>query len=200
MGARVEAVPRTRLAGPSRVSRARGSRCETMAARRSTSPATEISPFRPWWQPAIPSRQAPASQLRSLSRCRLEGRRPEGGLYGAQLRADQEAPVERRFERKAGAASRDHVHGPAGMRPALVLLAIHPELAARDLADFHVDSAELEFADLEAHGGAAIAAPPRLLKHDRSMRRLQLLDQPAGVVRDGHVVQCHQKNPSAFCE
>src|ERR1700722_13208865 len=64
------------------------------------------------------------------------------------------------------------------MCPKLELRPIHPELAAGNLADLLVHAPQLEFAYLEAHRRAAVAAPARLMKHDGAVGADQLLDQP----------------------
>src|SRR5438552_1548898 len=92
----------------------------------------------------------------------------------AQLRSDQKALIERGLQGEARAPPRNHIHGPMRMRPAVELLAIHPKLAARDLAHFLVHGAQLELADLKAHGRAAVAAASRLMEHDGPILRLQL--------------------------
>jgi len=94
------------------------------------------------------------------------------------------------------------------MRPAPVLLAVHPELAARDLAHLDINASQLEFAHGKTHRGAAIAAAPRLMKHQRAVFALQLLNQLPGRVgyadaariELNHVavrVVSHQKKPNA---
>src|SRR5262249_33241049 len=98
------------------------------------------------------------------------------------------------------------VHRPARVLPQLELLAVHPELAARNLADFLVDAAELEFTDWKAHGGAAIAAAPRLMEHERPMLLLQPLDDfprrardaDAGSLLNADDCAAAQKSPNAF--
>ena len=71
--------------------------------------------------------------------------------------------IQRRFERKTGAASRDDVRGPSGVRPQFELFAVHPKFAAGDFTDFFVDAAQFELTDLKAHGRTAVAAPSRLV-------------------------------------
>jgi hypothetical protein len=63
------------------------------------------------------------------------------------------------------------------MRPTLELLAVHPKLAAGNFSDLLVDAAQLELSNLKAHRRAAVAAPTRLMEHDRTVRLLELLDQ-----------------------
>ena len=50
---------------------------------------------------------------------------------------------------------------PLRVRPALELLAVHPELAAGDLADLLVDAAQLEFAHLESTWARCRRSSPR---------------------------------------
>src|SRR5208282_490591 len=97
--------------------------------------------------------------------------------YGAHLRADDETPVERCFERETTAPSRHHVHGPARMGPEKELCASHPELAAGDFADLFIHPAQFEFADLEAHRSAPVAAASGEMKHDGSVSPFQFFDQ-----------------------
>src|SRR6202790_2490181 len=104
--------------------------------------------------------------------------------YRAHLRADDEPHVEGRLEREAAAPPGYDIHGPAGVRPEFELRAIHPELAAGDLADSLVHAPQLEFADLEAHGGAAVAASARLMEHDGAVGAYQLFDQSPRRQRD----------------
>ena len=95
------------------------------------------------------------------------------------------------------------------MCPTIVLFAVHPELTAGNLAHFDINASQLELAYWKAHRGAAIAAAPRLMKHQRAVFALELLYEPAG--RVGHTdtarvelnhiavrVVSHQKKPNAF--
>src|SRR5690349_10604451 len=100
----------------------------------------------------------------------------------AHRRADQEPHVGRRLHREAGAAPRHYIDRPPRVRPTLVLFAIHPEFTARDLANLDIDAAQLEFAQRKTHRGAAIAAAPRLMKHQRAVFAPELLNEPAGRV------------------
>src|SRR6266852_2409816 len=97
-----------------------------------------------------------------------------GRWHSAHLRANNEPHVEGRLEREASTPPGHDVHGPAGMRPESELRAIHPELAAGNLAHLLVHTPQLEFAHLEAHGRAAVAASARLMKHDGAVRAYQL--------------------------
>ena len=89
--------------------------------------------------------------------------------HGTQFGANQEAPVERRFERETRRRAPAPRPPSTGVRPAFVLLPIHPELAASDLTHLLVHAAEFELAHLKAHGRAAVAAPSRQMEHDRSV-------------------------------
>src|ERR1700742_2065120 len=104
---------------------------------------------------------------------------PRGALlrHHTHRRADQEPKIGRRLERKAGAPTGHHIHRPARVSPAPILLPIHPELATDNLSDLLIDAAQLELPDLETHRRAAIATPPRQMKHQGAMLLLQLLDE-----------------------
>src|SRR3954471_6463575 len=102
----------------------------------------------------------------------------------AHRRPDQEPHVGRCLDGEAGAPSRHNINRPSRMRPTSVLLPVHPELTARDLADFHIDATQLEFTDWKTHRGAAITAAPRLMEHQRAVLSFELLNELAG--RVGH--------------
>src|SRR5450759_5152241 len=116
---------------------------------------------------------------------------------------NQKAHIERRFERETGATSRHNVDGPASVRPAPELLTIHPEFTAGDLADLFVDAAELKFPYLEAHRSAAIAAAAGLMKHERTMCLLELLDELTRRICDADAAWVHgdyvTQTPSPIC-
>jgi hypothetical protein len=93
--------------------------------------------------------------------------------------------------------------------PPFVLLAVHPELTASNLAYFDINASQLELTYRKTHGGAAITAAPRLMKHQGTVFALELLNELAGRIGDtdtarielNHIavrVRGHQKKPNAF--
>src|SRR5579863_9502730 len=71
------------------------------------------------------------------------------------------------------------------MGPAPKLIAVHPILAAHYFADLFIHTAQLELTHPKAHRRTAIATAAGLMKHDRSMFRLQRLDQLTRSIRCG---------------
>ncbi len=55
---------------------------------------------------------------------------------------------------------------------------MHPTIASDNLSHLLIDTSQLEFADLETQGGAAIATSTGQMEHDRAVNFLQLFDQP----------------------
>ena len=74
------------------------------------------------------------------------------------------------------------------MCPSLELLAVHPELAAGNLAHLLVDSPQLELPNLKTHGGAAVAAAPGLMEHDGPVLALQFFDELARGLGHAHAI------------
>ncbi len=83
--------------------------------------------------------------------------------------ADEEPETFRSIERKHAATTRDHVENQLRVLPILKLAAAHVKWLAVHLAQLHIRIANQELATRIAHRGAAIAAAPRLVEHQRPM-------------------------------
>src|SRR5579863_1940513 len=92
-------------------------------------------------------------------------------------RAGEKTNPFRTFEREHAAAPGHDVDDQVGMHPVLELSSAHVEGLAADLPEQHIRLADLQFAPRKAHRRAAVAAAPGLMKHERPMAALQLVDQ-----------------------
>jgi hypothetical protein len=124
-------------------------------------------------------------------------------LDGSEHTRPREEPApRRRFERETGAAPWHDVERELRVLPQLVLIGTDVEGTAGDLAEEDVACADPELAAREAHRGATVATPPRLVKEERTVRRSELAHERRRLLRHQDACCVHdvvsQKKPIGF--
>jgi hypothetical protein len=96
--------------------------------------------------------------------------------------ANEEAETFGAFEREHSTAAGNDIERELGVLPILELAAAHIEGLAVDFAELNVGVADEEFTARIAHGGAAITAAARLVKHERTILLAQDTDEVNGEI------------------
>src|SRR5262245_51455477 len=100
-----------------------------------------------------------------------------GLLVGEHAAAGEKPQALRRLQREAMTTPRHHVDDELGVLPIAELVEIHVDRTTTDLTEILVVAADTELACRLAHRRRAVAAAALLMKHQRTVLGLQLLDR-----------------------
>lgn len=98
-------------------------------------------------------------------------------LVGEQSAFDQEAFSCGNFDTERGTAAWSNIEGEVRVFPVFVLGRGHVEGGTVDITEEHIDFADFEIIEGEAHGGASVATTATLVEHDRAVKGAQFVHE-----------------------